>query len=193
MREREGRCGTSEPCARIAWYKNWEFELFFSAFFDFFPPYPSSSSCHFLCTLNYFRPYINSCLLLLFESVFVFFLFYCLRHNLCSETEFLPVLSMTFVLPFVLPVAFSPRSYALSFFLCLLSLSFYPLLSRCPFPIVISPILLFWSIFTTLIFEECKCTFKKVKRKNFLPFFFVCVLLKVTDEKSRIWCRSRIR
>jgi hypothetical protein len=165
MREREGRCGTSEPCARIAWYKNWEFELFFSAFFDFFPPYPSPVSCHFLCPLNYFRPYINSCLLLLFESVFFVFV-YCLRHNTCLESlhrpESLSMPTLYLSLPrlFSFLLSFFPRSYALSFFLFLLILSFSSVLSRCSFPFVMSPVLstvisLVFSLVLSLCSRQC--------------------------------------
>ncbi len=67
MREREGRCGTAEPCARIAWYKNWEFELFF------FGPFSISFSLTPLQVVAFFCvPPTISCLP--FVPVICFFL-----------------------------------------------------------------------------------------------------------------------
>jgi hypothetical protein len=114
--------------------------LIFSAFFDFFPPYPSPNRCSFLCPSNYFLPYISSCLLLLFELGFSVFV-HCLRHYPCSGILYRPVpFSMPNVRLFTCPcqrfcsspLSFSPLSYALSFFLCI---------CPCPSPLFFPAIL----------------------------------------------------
>jgi hypothetical protein len=106
---------------------------FFRPFLDFFPPDPSPNRCLFLCPSNYVFPYINSCFLRVFKSVFFVFVYTILARKpfigrsllACRPSDFLPVLVKASVLsrcPF--PRGPMPCPFSYAFYSCLFSLFF---------------------------------------------------------------------